>query len=184
MTDLLVEIIEQGLIFSILGFGVFITFKVLDFADMTTDGSFILGASIFGSLIAHVKVHPIIALFIVMIGGALAGLCPESFILNLRYRAYYRGLSLCTALYTVNLRVLKSPNLPLFRERTLLQWYKSYSVSSDSQQAIVSLFSWSSLSLALSYFLIGSFRRNWACYSEPLGITPNCWPNLEPISIT
>lgn len=119
MTDLLVEIIEQGLIFSILGFGVFITFKVLDFADMTTDGSFILGASIFGSLIAHVKVHPIIALFIVMIGGALAGLCTGILHIKLKISSLLSGIIVMTALYTVNLRVLKSPNLPLFRERTL-----------------------------------------------------------------
>ena len=107
------------MIFAILGFGVYITFKVLDIADMTTDGSFVLGGTIFGALIAYYNVHPIMAILVAMIGGAIAGLCTGFLHIKLKISGLLSGIITMTALYSVNLRVLKSPNLPLFRERTL-----------------------------------------------------------------
>lgn len=117
--NLFIEILEQGLIFSILGFGVYVTYKVLGMADMTTDGSFVLGGTVFGSLVAYHHLHPLLAMAFALLGGAAAGLLTGFLHIKLKISSLLSGIIVMTALYSVNLRILRGPNLPLFRERTL-----------------------------------------------------------------
>jgi len=118
-------ILIEGLIYGIMVLGVFITFRILDFPDLTVDGSFPLGAVITGSLIvAGVDIW--IALIISFIGGALAG-CVTAVIHNkLRIPNLLAGILTMTMLYSINIRILNNrANLSLLKHNTILTWIKS-----------------------------------------------------------
>ncbi len=72
--DIFVTILEQGLIYGILALGVYITYKILDFPDLTVDGSFPLGAAVTATMITH-GVNPLLTLPVSFLAGAAAGVC-------------------------------------------------------------------------------------------------------------
>ena len=72
---LLLSVLEQGMIYGILALGVYITYKILDFPDMTVDGSFPFGAAITVRLISEFNVPAIATIPIAFLGGALVGMC-------------------------------------------------------------------------------------------------------------
>jgi putative tryptophan/tyrosine transport system permease protein len=117
-------ILIEGLIYGIMVLGVFITFRVLDFPDLTVDGSFPLGAAITGSLII-LGVNIWIALIVSFIGGALAG-CVTAVIHNkLKIPNLLAGILTMTMLYSINIRILQNrANLSLLKHDTLLTWIK------------------------------------------------------------
>ena len=110
--------IETGLIFALVGLGVFISFRVLNFPDLTVDGSLPLGAAAAASLIAG-GVDPYAATAVAMLAGAGAGLVTAW--LNQALRVLHLLASILTmiALYSINLRVMGKPNQPLLGARTL-----------------------------------------------------------------
>ena len=72
--NLIVTILEQGLIYGILSLGLYITYKILDFPDLTVDGSFPLGAAVTAALITR-GVNPYLTLLVAFAAGVLAGIC-------------------------------------------------------------------------------------------------------------
>ena len=72
--DIFVTILEQGLIYGILALGVYITYKILDFPDLTVDGSFPLGAAVTATMITH-GVNPYLTIPVSFLAGAAAGVC-------------------------------------------------------------------------------------------------------------
>ncbi len=110
--------IESGLLFGLVALGVFISFRVLDFPDLTVDGSLPLGAAIAATLIVA-GWNPWIATGIAMIGGALAGATTAW--LNVRLKILHLLASILTmiALYSINLRIMGKPNMPLLGEETV-----------------------------------------------------------------
>jgi putative ABC transport system permease protein len=118
MNSLIQTSIEQGLIFSILAMGVAITFKILDFADMSVEGTFPFGAFIFAKFImggASPAVGTILAFFI----GTLAGLITYTLHIKLRIKALLSGILTMTLLYSVNLRLNGKSNVGLFNYDTI-----------------------------------------------------------------
>ncbi|MCK6450597.1 MAG: ABC transporter permease [Alphaproteobacteria bacterium] len=111
--------IETGFIFALVGLGVFISFRVLNFPDLTVDGSLPLGAAASASLIVA-GFDPYSATAIAMLAGAGAGLVTAW--LNQALRVLHLLASILTmiALYSINLRVMGRPNQPLLGERTML----------------------------------------------------------------
>lgn len=111
--------IELGLIFGLVGLGVYLSFRVLDFPDLTVDGSFPLGAAVSATLIVA-GWDPYAATFVALVAGALAGLVTAA--LNLRFQILHLLASILTmiALYTINLRIMGRPNLALLMEPTVL----------------------------------------------------------------
>lgn len=110
--------IEQGLIFGIMVLGVYITYKILDFPDLSVDGSFPLGAAVVGSGIIN-GWNPIFALFVAGIAGALAGLFTGFIHVHFKIRDLLAGILTMTALYSVNLRVMGKSNIHLFGKEHL-----------------------------------------------------------------
>lgn len=110
--------IETGFIFALVGLGVFLSFRVLNFPDLTVDGSLPLGAATAASLIVS-GLDPWTATAIAMLAGAAAGLVTAW--LNQALRVLHLLASILTmiALYSINLRVMGRPNQPLLGERTL-----------------------------------------------------------------
>lgn len=133
-------ILIEGLIYGIMVLGVFITFRILDFPDLTVDGSFPLGAAITGSLIiAGVDIW--IALIISFIGGTLAG-CVTAVIHNkLKIPNLLAGILTMTMLYSINIRILQNrANLSLLKQDTLLTWIKSFGTVLLSVEWIMVIF--------------------------------------------
>ena len=112
MNTLILTSIEQGLIFSVLAIGVIITFKILDFADMSVEGTFPMGAFIFAKFITT-GFSPIMSTLSTFILGTLAGLLTYTLNIKLRIRALLSGILTATILYSLNLRLNGRSNIGL-----------------------------------------------------------------------
>lgn len=113
MLDLIVSTLVQGLIYALLSYGVYITYKILDFPDLTVDGSFPLGAAVTAVLLAR-GVNPYLTLPIAFFCGALAGLATGLIHVRLRVRDLLAGIITMTALFSINLQIGGS-NMPVER---------------------------------------------------------------------
>lgn len=116
--DIILGTLEQGLIFGIMALGVYITYKILDFPDLTVDGSFPLGAAVAAVLVTK-GINPYITLIIAFICGAAAGICTGVIHVKLKVRDLLSGIIMMTALYTINLKIAGKANLPLFSKETI-----------------------------------------------------------------
>ncbi|WP_304507640.1 ABC transporter permease [Anaerotignum sp.] len=105
--DLLISTLTQGFIYALLSYGVFITYKILDFPDLTVDGSFPLGAAITAVLLVN-GMDPYLVLLISAAVGALAGLATGFIHVRLGVRDLLAGIITMTALFSVNLQIAGS----------------------------------------------------------------------------
>ena len=112
---MLQAMIEQSLIFAIMVLGVYISFRILNFPDMTVDGTFPLGAAISAKLLT-LGVNPYLTLLVALISGAAAGAITGLIHVKLKVKDLLAGILVMTALYSVNLRVMGKSNIPLFEE--------------------------------------------------------------------
>lgn len=113
-----ITILEQGLIYGILALGVYITYKVLDFPDLTVDGSFPLGASVTAVMITK-GINPYLTLPVAFLVGVIAGICTGLIHVKCKVRDLLAGIIMMTALWTVNLRIAGTANLPIFGEDSI-----------------------------------------------------------------
>lgn len=116
--DFIVSILEQGLIYGILGLGVYITYKILDFPDLTTDGSFPLGAAVSAAMITR-DVNPYLTLLVSFLVGAIAGCCTGLIHVKCKVRDLLSGIIMMTALWTINLRIAGTSNVPIFSKNSI-----------------------------------------------------------------
>nr|WP_210309630.1 ABC transporter permease [Ochrobactrum sp. Marseille-Q0166] len=109
----------MGLVFSFVAIGVYLAFRVLDFPDLTVDGSFPLGAAVTGVLILA-GWNPWLSAGVAMIAGSIAGLVTAT--LNVRFKILNLLASILTmiALFSVNLRIMGRPNIALINQDTML----------------------------------------------------------------
>ena len=116
--ELVISTLEQGMIYGIMALGVYITYKILDFPDLTVDGSFPMGAAITAVMITN-GVPAILTLPVCFLVGALAGVLTGLIHVKLKVRDLLSGIIMMTALYTVNLRIAGRANLPFYKEVTV-----------------------------------------------------------------
>lgn len=116
---LLLSVLEQGMIYGILALGVYITYKILDFPDLTVDGSFPFGAAITVRLISDLGVPAILTLPVSFLGGALVGICTGLIHVKLKVRDLLSGIIMMTGLYTVNLWVAGTGYVPIFNKESI-----------------------------------------------------------------
>jgi putative tryptophan/tyrosine transport system permease protein len=118
-TVALVGAVELGLIYGLVALGVYLSFRVLSFPDLTVDGSFPLGAAVAAASIVG-GIDPYLATALAVLAGALAGLVTA--VLNVRFGILHLLASILTmiALYSINLRVMGRPNVALITEPTVL----------------------------------------------------------------
>lgn len=117
MIDLLLPTVSQGLMWSLLALGVYITFRVLDIADLTVEGSFPLGASVAVTLLVK-DVNPVTAILAAALAGGLAGVVTGLLHTKLRIPALLAGILTMIALYSVNLRIMGKANVSLLGKET------------------------------------------------------------------
>ena len=98
------DTLEQGLIYAVMALGIMITYAILDFPDLTVDGSFPLGGAVSATLVAK-GADPLLALLAAVAAGAIAGLCTGLIHVKLKVRALFSGIIMMTALYSINLRI-------------------------------------------------------------------------------
>lgn len=120
MMTLITSVFEQGLIYAIMALGVYITYKILDFPDLTVDGSFPLGAAVTAVLIIK-GMNPYATLLVAALVGALAGIITGIIHVKFKVRDLLSGIIVMTALYSVNLRIAGRANVPLFGEETIFK---------------------------------------------------------------
>ena len=118
--QLLVGIIEEGLIYALVSFGAYITYKILDFPDMTVDGSFPLGMCITATMILN-GVNPFLTLFISFFAGVIAGILTGIIHVKLKVRDLLSGIIVMTSLYSINLRIAGRANLPIFSKPSIFK---------------------------------------------------------------
>lgn len=111
--------VETGLVFALVAMGAFITFKVLDFPDLTVEGSFPLGAAVSATLIVNFDVNP----WVSVAGAGIIGFCAgyATAWLNVKVGILHilAGILIAIALYSINLRIMSGPNKPLLNVETI-----------------------------------------------------------------
>lgn len=112
--ELLESTVTQGFIYALLTYGIYITYKLLDFPDLSVDGSFPLGAAVTAVMLVN-GVNPYLTLVIAMAAGALAGLCTGLIHVKLKVRDLLAGIITMTALFSINLQIAGS-NLNVGRD--------------------------------------------------------------------
>lgn len=110
---LLLSVFEQGMIYAIMALGVYITYKILDFPDLTVDGSFPMGAAIAVVLIDK-GMNPYLTLPVAFAAGAIVGIFTGIIHVKLKVRDLLSGIIMMTGLYTVNLRIAGRANYPIY----------------------------------------------------------------------
>ena len=115
---LLIGALTIGLILSLLAFGIFVSFRIFEFADITADGSITLGGAVAAVLIVA-GVNPLLATAAAFAAGALAGMTTAVLHTRFHINRLLSGILVMTALYSINLHVMGKSNLPLMSERTL-----------------------------------------------------------------
>lgn len=116
----LLGVLEQGLIYAILALGVYITFKILDFPDMTVDSSFPLGAAVTALMISN-GIDPLWSLPASLLAGALAGTITGVIHVRFHVGDLLSGIIVMTGLYSVNLHIAGRSNVQLFSFDTLFK---------------------------------------------------------------
>ena len=138
MENLIISTLGQGLLWSLLAIGVFITFRVLDIADLTVEGSFPLGAAISVTL-GVAGVNPVVSILAAAVGGMLAGVVTGLVHTKLKIPALLAGILTMIALYSVNLHVMGKANVSLLRMDTVYTYLEAMNISATWALTIVGL---------------------------------------------
>lgn len=116
--DVLINILEQGLLFSLVSIGVYLTYKILDFPDLSVDSTFPLGAAISAALLVN-GVNPWVTVLVATLGGALAGGITAFLHVKLKITNLMAGILVMIGLYSINLRIMGKANIPLLSTKNL-----------------------------------------------------------------
>ncbi|MGI6079613.1 MAG: ABC transporter permease [Candidatus Avilachnospira sp.] len=118
MNTIILGIFEEGLIYAIMSLGVYITYKILDFPDLSVDGTYPLGAAVTATLIAA-GANPLVAFPMAFIAGVLAGTVTGVIHVKLKVRDLLSGIIVSLGLYSVNLRVAGTANVSIFSKNSI-----------------------------------------------------------------
>lgn len=160
-TSFLISALIQGFAFAGLGYGIYLSLRVFNVPDITTDGSYTLGAVVSAICLVN-GIHPFPALLISAAAGFMAGACTGLIHTRLRVNALLSGILVMTALYSVNLILLGRPNLPLTGMQALL-----------GTSAIAQLMLMAGIALLLSLILLYILRTDFGIAMRATGNSPS-----------
>ncbi|MDX8290917.1 ABC transporter permease [Metabacillus indicus] len=133
--------VESGLIYAIMALGVYLSFRILDFPDLTVDGSFVTGAAVCAALIVN-GVNPFIATLAALAAGFVAGCLTGILHTKGKINPLLAGILMMIALYSINLRIMGQSNVPLLQESTvfsvLLDGWNQLGIDAFIQSVFVS----------------------------------------------
>lgn len=126
MALFLVEALSQGLLYAILAIAVLMTYKILDFSDLSVEGTVPLGGVICAMVIVSTK-NPFLGLFLALIAGFIAGLVTGLLHVKCGISALLSGIMVMTGLYSVNVMIAPSSNIPVYNYKTIFssEWLLS-----------------------------------------------------------
>ena len=150
--------IEIGLIFALVAIGVYISFKIIDFPDLTVDGSFTLGAAVSAAMITG-GFGPVIATIAAMSAGFLAGSVTGYLNVKWDIMGLLAGILSMTALYSINLRIMERPNIAIVDEETIFGDYSVIAVMGIVVIAVIAV-------------LARFFASNFGLAIRAIGINP------------
>ena len=134
--DILLSSVSQGLLWSIMAIGVYLTYRILDIADLTAEASFPLGAAICASQIVA-GMSPVLATLLGLVGGMVAGLVSGLLHTKLKIQALLTVILTMTALYSINLRIMGQANVSLLGKETVMRMLTTMGM--DSQMAVLAV---------------------------------------------
>ncbi|ANJ69559.1 ABC transporter permease [Latilactobacillus curvatus] len=135
--NLIISTIDQGLLWSLLSLGVFITFRILKFPDMTVEGSFPLGAALSALMLQQHNIA--FSLLVAFIGGCLAGLVTAILYNYFHVQSLLAGILTLTGLYSVNLRILGQANMAIGDQHNLYQLPLFHQLTLDQRLLVINL---------------------------------------------
>jgi len=138
--DILITAISQGLLWSLMAIGVYLTYRILHIADLTAEGSFPLGAAIASSLVVQ-GFNAIVATIIAMSTGLLSGFTTGILYTKFKIPALISGILTMTALYSINLRLMGQANISLLGQTTIFTAFENIGISGNLVPIIVGLIS-------------------------------------------
>lgn len=127
--------VESGIIYAIMALGVYLSFRVLDFPDLTVDGSFVTGAAVAAIAIMH-DVPTIIATLLAVIAGFVAGSITGILNTKGKINPLLSGILMMIALYSINLRIMGRSNIPLLNEPTIFTQLQEMWASTNIDQSL------------------------------------------------
>ena len=166
MLDLVLSTVSQGLLWAIMALGVFLTFRVLDIADLSVEGTFPLGAAVAATLID--AGHSVwFAMLIALIAGCIGGTVTALLTTKLKIPALLSGLLTMIGLYSVNLMIMGKANVPLLRAETVFTLTEDlFGVSSVVATLIVGLIATTVVGVIMYWFfgtVLGTAIRATGC---------------------
>uniref|UniRef100_UPI0024AE5CCD ABC transporter permease n=1 Tax=Ignavigranum ruoffiae TaxID=89093 RepID=UPI0024AE5CCD len=145
----------QGLLGAIMGLGLFISFRILKFADLTSEASFTIGAAT-SLVLLRQGVHPLLAILLAILMGSLAGLMTAILMTAFDIPGLLASIISLTALYSINLRLMGRPNLSLRGAPSIFELLGNFGISGLSSIFVVGIL----VSAGLIFFLISFFRTD------------------------
>ena len=166
MLDLVLSTVSQGLLWTIMALGVFLTFRVLDIADLSVEGTFPLGAAVAATLID--AGHSVwFAMLIALIAGCIGGTVTALLTTKLKIPALLSGILTMIGLYSVNLMIMGKANVPLLRAETVFTLTEDlFGVSSVVATLIVGLIATTVVGVIMYWFfgtVLGTAIRATGC---------------------
>lgn len=155
--SLIISTIDQGLLWSLLSLGVFITFRILKFPDMTVEGSFPLGAALSAVMLQQHNIA--LSLLVAFIGGCLAGLVTAILYNYFHVQSLLAGILTLTGLYSVNLRILGQANLAIGDQHNLYQLPFLQQLTVDQRLLLLNLIIIAVAMLVLALLLYTEFGQ-------------------------
>lgn len=147
----------EGLAYGLLTIGFFLTFRVLDFPDLTMEGSFPMGGAVVGALIVYAEWNPFVATLGAFLVGSMAGLVTGFINTKLKVTALLSGILMMVGLYSINLKIMSGPNIALLRHDTVFDIIGKYVGLSKMGLAIL---------VAGLFALTGFLLLNWFLNTE------------------
>lgn len=149
--DMIISAFSQGTIWAVMGLGIYITFRILNAPDMTTEGSFVLGGAI-GAQMLYFNIDPFTTLLISFLAGMAAGAITGFLVTRLKINPLLAGIITMTGIYSINLKIMGKANMSLSTVTTLKNAITGLSLPRNVDTIVIGLIVVAAIILLLTYF--------------------------------
>ncbi|MGH2062956.1 ABC transporter permease [Aerococcus urinaeequi] len=149
--DMITSAFSQGTIWAVMGLGIYITFRILNAPDMTTEGSFVLGGAI-GAQMLYFNIDPFTTLLISFLAGMAAGAITGFLVTRLKINPLLAGIITMTGIYSINLKIMGKANMSLSTVTTLKNAIAGLSLPRNVDTIVIGLIVVAAVILLLAYF--------------------------------
>ncbi|ALZ87862.1 ABC transporter permease [Aerococcus urinaeequi] len=149
--DMIISAFSQGTIWAVMGLGIYITFRILNAPDMTTEGSFVLGGAI-GAQMLYFNIDPFTTLLISFLAGMAAGAITGFLVTRLKINPLLAGIITMTGIYSINLKIMGKANMSLSTVTTLKNAIAGLSLPRNVDTIVIGLIVVAAIIFLLTYF--------------------------------